>query len=132
MVHCRNSSVIDFSNSSYEHEIQEESSVPSPPPRRSLSKRGRGFGRIEEEGPSRPYQPSQGGRQKVSTSLSRRGASFAGSLPCQEEDGSLDDVVDLPPSDALFVGGLSLHQANVTRGSHEVQPDLSARGVNIL
>jgi hypothetical protein len=73
MVHCRNSSVIDFSNSSYEHEIQEESSVPSPPPRRSLSKRGRGFGRIEEEGPSRPYQPSQGGRQKVSTSLSLAG-----------------------------------------------------------
>jgi hypothetical protein len=45
--------VIDFSSSGQD-EIQEESPAPSPLPRRSLSKRGRGSGRIEEEGPSRP------------------------------------------------------------------------------
>jgi hypothetical protein len=106
--------------------------VPSPPHRRSLSKRGCGSGGIEGEGPSRPSQPSQGGRQKVSTSRSRRGASFVGSLPCQEEDGSLDDDVDLPPLDAPFVGSLSLHRANLTRGSHEAQPQFSAKGVDIL
>jgi hypothetical protein len=42
MVRRRNPSVIEFSSDS--DEIQEESPVPSPPPRRSLSKRGRGSG----------------------------------------------------------------------------------------
>jgi hypothetical protein len=48
----RNPSVVEFSSAS--DEIQEEAPIPSPPPRRSLSKRGRGFGRLEGEGPSMP------------------------------------------------------------------------------
>jgi hypothetical protein len=44
--------VVDFSTD--EEEIQEESLVRSPPPRCSLSKKGRGSGRIEGEGSSRP------------------------------------------------------------------------------
>jgi hypothetical protein len=79
MVHRRNPSVIEFSSDS--DEIQEESAVPSPPPRRSLSKRGRGSGRMEGEGSSMPSQPARGRRQKV---------------------GPLDLVAALPPLDMLL------------------------------
>jgi hypothetical protein len=48
MVRRRNPSVIEFSSDS--DEIQEESPVPSPPPHRSLSKRGRGSGRMDGVG----------------------------------------------------------------------------------
>ena len=68
----------------------------------------------------------------MSASRSRRGASSAGSLPIQEEDGSLDDFIDLPPPDAPIVGDLSLHQANVSQGSHKDLIDFSARAVDIL
>jgi hypothetical protein len=94
--------VVEFSSNS--DEIQEESLIPSPPPRRSLSKRGRGSGRVE--GSSMPSQPSRGGRQKVGSSRSRRSSSSAGYFPCQEEDGAFDDEVDPPPSDAPFITGL--------------------------
>jgi hypothetical protein len=57
-----NPSVVDFNND--EEEIQGESLVPSPPPRRSLSKKGRGSGRIEGEGPSMPSQPPHGGGKR--------------------------------------------------------------------
>jgi hypothetical protein len=54
--------VIDFNGD--EEEIKEESPVPSPPPRRSLSKRGQSSRRIEGEGPSRPSQPPQRGGKR--------------------------------------------------------------------
>jgi hypothetical protein len=54
--------VMEFSSN--EDEIQEESLDPSPLPRRSLSKRGRGSKRIEGEGPSMPSQPFMGGGKR--------------------------------------------------------------------
>jgi hypothetical protein len=51
--------MVEFNSDS--NEIQEESPISSPPPRRSLSKRGRGSGRVEGEGPSMLSQPSHGG-----------------------------------------------------------------------
>jgi hypothetical protein len=117
MVRRRNPSVIEFSSDS--DEIQEESPVPSPPPRRSLSKRGRGSGRMDGEGSSMPSQPARGRRQKVGVTRPRRSTSSSGYAPCQEEDGAFDDFINLPPPDALYVTGLHMHPANVTRGPHE-------------
>jgi hypothetical protein len=96
--------MVEFSSDS--NKIQEKSHILSPPPHRSLSKRGRGSGRVEGEGSSMPSQPSRGGRQKVASSRSRCSSSSAGNFPCQEEDGTFDDEVDPPPSDAPFVTGL--------------------------
>ena len=62
-VRRRNPSVVEFSSDS--DEIQEESHVPSPPSRRSLSKRGRGSGRLEGEGPSMPSQPTCEGVKRL-------------------------------------------------------------------
>jgi hypothetical protein len=80
MVRRRNPSVVEFSSDS--DEIQEESSIPSLPPRRSLSKRGRGSGWMEGEGPLMPSQPARGGHRKVDTSRPRRSTSSAGYAPC--------------------------------------------------
>jgi hypothetical protein len=118
MVRRRNPSVIEFSSDS--DEIQEESPVPSPPPRRSLSKRGRGSGRKDGEGSSMPSQPTRGRRQKVGASRPRRSTSSSGYAPCQEEDGAFDDFVDLPAPDALYVTELHMHPANVSRGPHDL------------
>jgi hypothetical protein len=81
MVCRRNPSVIEFSSDS--DEIQEESLVPSPPPRRSLSKRGRGSGRMEGEGSLMPSQPARGRHQKVGANHPRRSTSSSGYAPCQ-------------------------------------------------
>jgi hypothetical protein len=62
MVRHRNPFVVEFSSD--EEEIQEESPVPFPPPRCSLSKRGRGSWRIKGEGPSMPSQPPRGGGKR--------------------------------------------------------------------
>jgi hypothetical protein len=80
MVRRRNPSVIEFSSDS--NEIQEESPVPSPLPRRSLSKRGRGSGRMEGEGSSMPSQPARERRQKVGATRPRHSTSFSGYAPC--------------------------------------------------
>jgi hypothetical protein len=130
MVRRRNPSVIEFSSDS--DEIQEESPVPSPPPRRSLSKRGRGSGRMDGEGSSMPSQPTRGRRQKVGATRPRRSTSSSGYAPCQEEDGAFHDFIDLPAPDALYVTGLHMHPANVTRGPHEPPVDFSLKGVDTL
>jgi hypothetical protein len=130
MVRRRNPSVIEFSSDS--DEIQEESPVPSPPPRRSLSKRGRSSGRMDGEGSSMPSQPTRGRRQKVGATRPRRSTSSSGYAPCQEEDGAFNDFIDLPAPDALYVTGLHMHPANVTRGPHEPPVDFSLKGVDTL
>jgi hypothetical protein len=130
MVRRCNPSVIEFSSDS--DEIQEESLVPSPPPRRSLSKRGRDSGRMEGEGSSMPSQPARGRRQKVGANHPRRNTSSSGYAPCQEEDGAFDDFVDLPPSDALYITGLHMHPTNVSRGPNEPHVDFSLKGVDTL
>jgi hypothetical protein len=107
--------VVGFSSDS--DKIQEEFLIPSPLPRRSLSKRGRGSERVEGEGSSMPSQPSRRGRKKVVSSRSCHSSSSAGYFPCQEEDGAFDDEVDPPPSDAPFVIGLRMHPVTVSRGS---------------
>jgi hypothetical protein len=130
MVRRRNPSVIEFSSDS--DKIQEESFIPSPPPCRSLSKRGRGSGRMDGEGSSMPSLPTHGRRQKVGASRPRRSTSSSGYAPCQEEDGAFDDFIDLPASDALYVTGLHMHPANVTRGPHEPPVDFSLKGIDTL
>jgi hypothetical protein len=130
MVRRRNPSVIEFSSDS--DEIQEESSVPSPPPCRSLSKRGRGSSRMDGEGSSMPSQPTHGRRQKVGASRPRRSTSSSWYAPCQEEDGAFDDFIDLPAPDALYVTGLHMHPANVTHGPHEPPVDFSLKGIDTL
>uniref|UniRef100_A0A804QCT4 Uncharacterized protein n=1 Tax=Zea mays TaxID=4577 RepID=A0A804QCT4_MAIZE len=130
MVRRRNPSVVEFSSDS--DEIQEESPVPYPPPRRSLSKRGRGSGRKDGEGSSMPSQPTRGRRQKVGASRPRRSTSSSGYAPCQEEDGAFDDFVDLPAPDALYVTGLHMHPANVSRGPHESPVDFTQKGIDTL
>jgi hypothetical protein len=130
MVRRRNPSVIEFSSDS--DEIQEESPVLSPLPRRSLSKRGRDSDRMEGEGSSMPSQPARGRRQKVGATRPRRNTSSSGYAPCQEEDGAFDDFVDLPPSDALYIIGLHMHPANVSRGPNEPPIDFSLKGVDTL
>jgi hypothetical protein len=79
-----------------------------------------------------PSQPFRGGRQKVGSSLSRHSSSSAWYFPYQEEDGGFDYEVDPPPSDALFVTGLRMHLATVSRGHHEPLTDFSSKGVNFL
>jgi hypothetical protein len=130
MVHRRKPSVVEFSSNS--DEIQEESPVPSPPPRRSLSKTERGSGRMEGEGSSMPSQPARGRHQKVGATRPRHNTSSSGYAPCQEEDGAFNDVVDLPPSDALYITGLHMHPANVSRGPNEPSVDFSLKGVDTL
>jgi hypothetical protein len=130
MVRRRNPSVIEFSSDS--DEIQEESPVPSPLPRHSLSKRGCGSGRMEGEGSSMPSQPAHGRRQKVGATRPHRSTSSSRYAPCQEEDGAFDDFVDLPASDALYITGLHMHPANVTRGPNEPPVDFSLKGVDTL
>lgn len=44
-------------------------------------------------------------------SLSHRGQPAAGAPLIQEEDGSLDDIVDRPPPHAPIIGELHLHPA---------------------
>jgi hypothetical protein len=112
MVRRMNPSMVEFISDS--DEIQEESPIPSPPPRGSLSKKNRGFGRVEGEGSSMPSQPTHGGRQKVGSSRSCCSSSSAGYFPCQEEDGAFDDEVDPPSSDAPFVTGLCIYPATVS------------------
>jgi hypothetical protein len=129
-VRRRNPSVVEFSSDS--DEIQEESHVPSPPSRRSLSKRGRGSGRLEGEGPSMPSQPAREGRQKVGATHPRRSTSFAGYAPCQEEDGSFDDEVEPPSSDTPLVTGLHMHPTTVSRGPNEPSVNFSLKGVDSL
>jgi hypothetical protein len=68
----------------------------------------------------------------VSASRSSRGASSAGGLPIQEEDDSLYDFIDLPPHDDPVIRGISLHRANVSRGSHEDLTDFSVGAVDVL
>jgi hypothetical protein len=80
MVCRRNPSVVEFNSDS--DEIQEESPVPSPPPRRSLSKRGHDSGRMEGEGSSMPSQPARGRHQKVGATHPRRSTSSSGYAPC--------------------------------------------------
>jgi hypothetical protein len=130
MVRRRNPSVIEFSSDS--DEIQEESLVPSPPPRRSLSKRGRDSDRMEGEGSSMPSQPARGRRQKVSANRPHHSTSSSAYAPCREEDGAFDDIVDLPPSDALYITGLHMHSTNVSRGPNEPPVDFSLKGVDTL
>jgi hypothetical protein len=130
MVHRRNPSVVEFSSDS--DEIQEESLVPSPPPRRSLSKRGRDSGRMKGEVSSMPSQPAHGRLQKVGATRPRRSTSSSGYAPCQKEDGAFDDVVDLLPSDALYITGLHMHPTNVSRGPNEPSVDFSLKGVDTL
>jgi hypothetical protein len=130
MVRRRNPLVVEFSSDS--DEIQEESLVPSPLPRRSLSKRGRGSGQMEGEGSSMPSQPARGRRQKVGATRPRRRTSSSGYAPCQEEDGAFDDFVDFPPSDALYITGLHMHPTNVSRGPNEPSVDFSLKGVDTL
>jgi hypothetical protein len=128
---CRhNPSVVEFSSDS--DEIQEESLVPSPPPHRSLSKRGHDSGQMEGEGSSMPSQPACGRRQKVGATRPRRSTSSSGYAPCQEEDGAFDDDVDLPLSDALYITGLHMYPANVSRGPNEPSIDFSLKGVDTL
>jgi hypothetical protein len=62
----------------------------------------------------------------------RRSTSSSGYAPCQEEDGAFDDLIDLPAPDALYVTGLHMHLANVTRGPHEPPVDFSLKGVDTL
>jgi hypothetical protein len=114
MVRHGNPLVVEFSSDS--DEIQEESPVPSPPPRRSLSKRGQGSGRLEGEGPSMPSQPARQGRRKVGATRPRQSTSSAGYPPLQEEDGAFDDEVEPPSSDALLITGLHMHPATMSRG----------------
>jgi hypothetical protein len=114
MVQRRNPSVVEFSSDS--DEIQEESPIPSPPPRRSPSKRDRGSGRVKGEGSSMPSQPSRGGRQKVASSCTRCSSSSAGYFLCQEEEEAFDDDVEPPLSDASFDTGLHMHPATMSRG----------------
>jgi hypothetical protein len=130
MVRRRNPSVIEFSSDS--DEIQEESSVPSPPPRRSLFKRGRSSGRMDGEGSSMPSQPARERRQKVGATRPRRSTSSSEYAPCQEEDGAFDDFIDLPAPDALYITGLHMHSATVTHGPHEPPVDFSLKGVDTL
>jgi hypothetical protein len=130
MVRRRNPSVIEFSSDS--DEIQEESPIPSPLPRRSLSKRGRSSGRMEGEGSSMPSQPIHRRRQKVGATRPCRSTSSSGYAPCQEEDGAFDDVVDLLLSDAPYVTGLHMHPANVARRPNEPSFDFSLKGVDAL
>ncbi|PWZ57396.1 hypothetical protein Zm00014a_022547 [Zea mays] len=130
MVRRRNPSVMEFSNDS--NEIHEEYPILSPPPRRSLFKRGRGSGQVEGEGSSMPSQPSRGGHQKVGSSRSHRRSSSSGYFPCQEEDGAFDDEVDPPPFDAPFVTGLRMHVATVSRGPCESLTDFTSKGVDSL
>jgi hypothetical protein len=125
-----NPSVVEFSSDS--DKIQEESPVPSPPPRRSLSKIGRGSGRMEGEGSSMPSQPARGRHQKVGATRPCRITSSSGYAPCQEEDGAFDDVVDLPPSDALYITGLHMHPENVSRGPNEPSIVFFLKGVDTL
>jgi hypothetical protein len=80
MVRRSNPSVVEFNSDS--DEIQEESHVPSPPPHRSLSKRGPGSGRLEGEGPSMPSQPAREGHRKVGAARPRRSTSSIGYAPC--------------------------------------------------
>jgi hypothetical protein len=130
MVRRHNPLVVEFSSDS--DEIQEESPVPSPPPRRPLSKRGCDSGRMEGEASSMPSQPTRGRRQKVGATRPHRITSSSGYAPCQEEDGAFDDVVDLPPSDALYITGLHMHPTNVSRGPNEPSADFSLKGVDTL
>ncbi|PWZ29137.1 hypothetical protein Zm00014a_020535 [Zea mays] len=127
MVCRRNPLVVEFSSDS--DEIQEESPVPSPLPRRSLSKRGRGSGRLEGEGPSMPSQPVRQGRRKVGTTRPRQSTSSAGYTPCQEEDGAFDDEVEPPSFDPLLITGLHMHPATVSHGPNEPSVDFSLKGV---
>jgi hypothetical protein len=128
---CRhNPSVIEFNSDS--DEIQEESLVPSPSPRRFLSKRGCGSGRMEGEGSSMPSQPVRGRRQKVGATRPHRRTSSSGYAPCQEEDGAFYDVIDLPPSDTPYITSLHMHPANVARGPNEPSFDFSLKRVDAL
>jgi hypothetical protein len=79
-----------------------------------------------------PSQPARGRRQKVGATRPRHSTSSAGYAPCQEEDGAFDDVVDLPSSDALYITGLHMHPANVSRGPNEPSVDFSLKGVDTL
>jgi hypothetical protein len=130
MVRRRNPSVVEFSSDS--DEIQEESLAPSPLPRCSLSKRGRDSSQIEGEGSSMPSQPAHGRRQKVGATRPRPSTSSSGYAPCEEEDGAFEDFIDLPPSDALYITGLHMHPANVSRGPNEPSFDFSLKGVDTL
>uniref|UniRef100_A0A804MQG8 Endoplasmic reticulum vesicle transporter C-terminal domain-containing protein n=1 Tax=Zea mays TaxID=4577 RepID=A0A804MQG8_MAIZE len=79
-----------------------------------------------------PSQPTRGRRQKVGASRPRRSTSSSGYAPCQEEDGAFDDFVDLPAPDALYVTGLHMHPANVSRGPHESLVDFTLKGIDTL
>jgi hypothetical protein len=128
---CRsNPSVVEFSSDS--DEIQDESPVPSPLPRRSLSKRGRGSGRLEGEGPSMPSQPARQGCRKIGATRPRRSTSSAGYAPCQEEDGAFDDKVEPPSCDTLLITDLHIHPATMSRGPNEPSADFSLKGVEAL
>jgi hypothetical protein len=61
-----------------------------------------------------------------------RSTSSSGYAPCQEEDGAFDDFIDLPVSVALYITGLHMHPANVTRGPNEPPVDFSLKGVDTL
>jgi hypothetical protein len=128
---CRsNPLVVEFSSDS--DEIQDESPVPSPLPRRSLSKRGRGSGRLEGEGPSMPSQPARQGCRKIGATRPRRSTSSAGYAPCQEEDGAFDDKVEPPSCDTLLITDLHIHPATMSRGPNEPSADFSLKGVEAL
>ena len=94
-VHHQNPSTIDFSSISDEKEIHEESLVPllllliDPSP-----KGVEGLAGLRGRDPLGLPNLIRG-RQKAFASRSRGGASAAGGLPIQEEDHSLDDIIDL-------------------------------------
>jgi hypothetical protein len=79
-----------------------------------------------------PSQLARWRRQKVGATHPRCSTSFARYAPCQEEDRAFDDVVDLPSSDALYITGLHMHPANVSRGPNEPSFDFSLKGVDAL
>lgn len=68
----------------------------------------------------------------MASSRSRWGGSSVGSFPCQEEDDTQDDDVEPPPSDAPYVGGLSMHRTIVTWGPHDAMTDFTLKGVDSL
>jgi hypothetical protein len=70
--------VVEFSSDS--NKIQEESLIPSPPPRHSLSKRGRGSGRVEGRDPPCPLSTLAGEGKRLpplalATAAPRQGTS---------------------------------------------------------
>jgi hypothetical protein len=68
----------------------------------------------------------------VATSRSRQSGSSTGNLPCQEEDDAQDDDVEPPPSDAPYVGGLSMYRATVSQGPQDTMADFSLKRVDSL